>query len=241
MHTVQKIQWKRLAVEATAIIISILLAFAIDAWWQDRGDRETEQLLLKRLRSDFVEMRASLRFIEQEHIKASAACVALMSFPIGEPLPETPEVDAMIANVLLSSRTFNPGSGAVAAFLGNEGAKLVHNQPLADLLLAWPGLVDELQEEDVFMQKGVAERWLPFVATRVSLAPYMNTFDELMGDLPESVKNPEPRVQLIADTEFINHVLDRYKFQQIALRDIQPLLLAVDNILDLLETEIKTQ
>jgi len=34
----QTIQWKRLLVEAVAIVGSILLAFAIDAWWDDRSD-----------------------------------------------------------------------------------------------------------------------------------------------------------------------------------------------------------
>ena len=32
MNATQKIQWKRLSVEAFAIVASILLAFAIDAW-----------------------------------------------------------------------------------------------------------------------------------------------------------------------------------------------------------------
>ncbi len=40
------IAWRRLLIEGTAIVLSILLAFAIDAWWQDREqlDLLTEQL-----------------------------------------------------------------------------------------------------------------------------------------------------------------------------------------------------
>ena len=38
MSIAQTIQWKRLFVEAVAIVGSILLAFAIDAWWEDRSD-----------------------------------------------------------------------------------------------------------------------------------------------------------------------------------------------------------
>jgi len=36
----EKIPWKRLVLEATAIVASILLAFAIDAWWDERQDRK---------------------------------------------------------------------------------------------------------------------------------------------------------------------------------------------------------
>lgn len=37
----------KLIVEGFAIVISILLAFAIDAWWDNRRDKQEEQLLLK--------------------------------------------------------------------------------------------------------------------------------------------------------------------------------------------------
>ncbi len=49
----QRIPWKRLYVEAAAIIASILLAFAIDAWWEDRQERVLEQQYLASLKADF--------------------------------------------------------------------------------------------------------------------------------------------------------------------------------------------
>jgi hypothetical protein len=39
MSMSRDIPWKRLSVEAAAIVASILLAFAIDAWWEDRLER----------------------------------------------------------------------------------------------------------------------------------------------------------------------------------------------------------
>jgi len=38
VNIVQAIQWRRLFVEAVAIAGSILLAFSIDAWWDERSD-----------------------------------------------------------------------------------------------------------------------------------------------------------------------------------------------------------
>jgi hypothetical protein len=49
----QRIPWKRLYVEAAAIVASILLAFAIDAWWEDRQERELEQQYVASLKADF--------------------------------------------------------------------------------------------------------------------------------------------------------------------------------------------
>jgi hypothetical protein len=39
LQTTQKVAWKRIFAETTAIVLSILIAFWIDAWWQERGER----------------------------------------------------------------------------------------------------------------------------------------------------------------------------------------------------------
>jgi len=240
MTATRSIAWKRLAIEATAIVVSILLAFAIDAWWEERGERQAEIVLLERLRTDFSEIQAALAVVEQEHRAASEACLFFMNAAVGETLPPTPEVDRMVALVFLASRTFNPGSGAVAAFNGSDGSRLIRNQFLADKILAWPGLVEELQEEEANLQKGVAERWTPYLASRVNLGPYIAVFGEQMQGMPDHVSMPANRLPLTVDTEFLNHVLDRFKWQQVALRDIEPVRVALEDILRLLEIELKS-
>ncbi len=46
MIETQKIHWKRIGIEAAAIVASILLAFAIDAWWSSKSEQaRTEELL----------------------------------------------------------------------------------------------------------------------------------------------------------------------------------------------------
>ena len=42
--------------------------------------------------------------------------------------------------------------------------------------------------------------------------------------------NPAPRTPLTVDAELINHVLDRFKWQQIAIRDIEPVRAAIEEI-----------
>lgn len=39
MQNSDKIHWKRIAAEAPAIAVSILIAFWIDAWWQERSEK----------------------------------------------------------------------------------------------------------------------------------------------------------------------------------------------------------
>ncbi|MDX1482832.1 MAG: hypothetical protein R3315_14195, partial [Woeseiaceae bacterium] len=59
----QTIPWKRIVVEATAIVASILIAFAIDAWWQDRTDRKVELNYLQALQDD---LQVSLELLTRD-------------------------------------------------------------------------------------------------------------------------------------------------------------------------------
>ena len=53
MADTQLIPWKRISVEAIAIVASILLAFAIDAGWEDRQSNIARRDLIQGLASDF--------------------------------------------------------------------------------------------------------------------------------------------------------------------------------------------
>ena len=50
----RKINWRILFAEGAAIVVSILFAFAIDAWWKDRLEGE-------RLHNGLVNLQAELR------------------------------------------------------------------------------------------------------------------------------------------------------------------------------------
>jgi hypothetical protein len=54
MQSKQDIPWARITIEATAIIVSILVAFAIDAWWEDRRERQEERDYLSSLRQELI-------------------------------------------------------------------------------------------------------------------------------------------------------------------------------------------
>lgn len=52
MNSNREVPWPRIVVEGAAIVASILLAFAIDAWWETRQREDAEQVLLHTLLDD---------------------------------------------------------------------------------------------------------------------------------------------------------------------------------------------
>ena len=53
MQVTQKLSWFRISAESLAIVASILLAFAIDALWNNYQLQQEEQEILKGLRDEF--------------------------------------------------------------------------------------------------------------------------------------------------------------------------------------------
>ena len=60
MGTLFDRRWPRVIAESTAVIVSILLAFTIDAWWVERSDRQAEREELSRLYEEFTRNRDRL-------------------------------------------------------------------------------------------------------------------------------------------------------------------------------------
>ena len=53
MTNTSDFQWKRTAAEGVAIVVSILLAFWIDTWWEGRTEALLEVVYLLELQEDF--------------------------------------------------------------------------------------------------------------------------------------------------------------------------------------------
>jgi len=89
MATLRDIQWLRIGTESLAIVGSILLAFAIDAWWDEhtREDRESVLLsgLLEDLREDLVDYDGFVTS-SQGRILAADLLFALADDPLGTPV-----------------------------------------------------------------------------------------------------------------------------------------------------------
>lgn len=71
MQKIREIPWVRIGAESVAIVASILLAFAIDTWWEDRRDRQNEVLILQQIKTalelDLADLRDGLNWAKGNH------------------------------------------------------------------------------------------------------------------------------------------------------------------------------
>ena len=60
MNTFQNKEWKRLVAEGVVIVAGILLAFSIDAWWDENQKSHDEHILLQSLLDDLHDKKAKV-------------------------------------------------------------------------------------------------------------------------------------------------------------------------------------
>ena len=102
----------RLLVEGFVIVVSILLAFGIDAAWQERGERRSERLALQALHAEAVANRQLLETVVDRVRSDIARAEEFYDLPLAElesaladdrpwvinlPIPETDMVFPMVA------------------------------------------------------------------------------------------------------------------------------------------------
>jgi hypothetical protein len=168
-------------VEGVVIVSSILLAFGIEAAWENRGQDQRRAALFTALGNDMALARAEVDRVASFHHTGRGAVVDLLN--LGPVAPGNDEqlflVDSLVAAAWGSAASYDAPLGAVESVLGSGELDLVSDPDLVRELTAFPAMVADLAWEQGLLQSAstqlqayVAEQGVD--ASRLSL----NGFDE---------------------------------------------------------------
>jgi len=161
--------WKRMALEGGVIVLSILLAFAIDAWWNHRKERieGIEQLshvaAELRLNSDMVRSKIEILQI------AIDAASQFLSWMGPEPLEKDSESVAHQLNVLSEIGTFSLVRRAADDYLAAGRESTSRDTLIRESLSEWYFFGDRLENQYTILR---TEHWtLNDYLNRIPVAP----------------------------------------------------------------------
>jgi len=148
--------------EALTITVSILLAFAIDAWWGDVQEKNLDRAhltsVLRELEttSDLLDDAIRLHALTMDRAES-----VLEMTSKGELIGSSQNLDGLI-NDLFNSYQINAPTGALRAATLSGTIARIQDQELKSLLLGWEGLIDDLLEEQIngFDNAATFTRWL---------------------------------------------------------------------------------
>jgi hypothetical protein len=128
-------------VEGIAIVASILLAFAIDAWWDDRQREEAEQVVLLTLLNDFRDKQVLLSDMNRfsESIVESVETLLMAATSTENSLSEN-EIDRLIGDTWWVSNEAVWDSAPLSQLVAGGNLSVISNpklvQQLAELQVA---------------------------------------------------------------------------------------------------------
>jgi len=225
----ERLNW--LLLEGMAIVVSILLAFSIDAWWEERNDRNEELELLVGLEIEIVDLRDRLDKWANINRSGMRSIGQYLSDSVTEMDLQSIESTfwfASIGNVL-------DQGGALDALFASGRLERISDRKIRARLLKWPDWLEDIHTNDLSARGFAVSQIQPFLAK--SGFPRTNCTD---GRLVCSESGPVPPIylQLAADSEFRALLMMRRSWMRVAARDHENAKLEADEILMMIRAGI---
>lgn len=143
------IPWKRIAVEAVAIVVSILLAFAIEAWWAEEKERDVEHRTLQALRSDLIASNKELDRLLQNLASARTNFARFQSATPAELTKIDSEAIRPIVISLVTPASFEPVTATHDALSNDGRLGLISDPELLRHLSNWQRALDDIEANSI--------------------------------------------------------------------------------------------
>jgi hypothetical protein len=146
------ISWRSAFRDVFLIVTSILIAFSLEAWWAGQETIAEERAALAAVRDDLRAARLELDSVlvrNDRVVKAISDVLAMTSAEI-----ESLATDSALSLVISAyggGLTFDPSTGALQGLLSAGTLSDIRNHRLAAELSSWPGLLDEIEEDQSFI------------------------------------------------------------------------------------------
>ena len=221
MTRYQKIPWLRIGTESVAIVASILLAFAIDAWWVGQQEREEVQVLLTALKE---EAQSNLLEIDKELTYRHAAiesATKLLSASAENVRLEPVELNQLLGGLMWWGNAVF-ADGALDGLIQGGVLSLIESRSLRSMVASLPEEFAEVRRNEVQDFALYRDVLMPFLYKNTLLPEISNaqlvrpgTEDWEVPRLPIGERNDYS--DLINNSEFIGIVAHRIYNQSDAI------------------------
>jgi hypothetical protein len=232
-----RIHWPRIFAEGVAIVVSILLAFALNEWWEGVQSADEEAATLLGLQSDFLATAADLRRVQEEVAigRRATDSILLLSGPRATVNPD--EATRLVAEVVSGYPAFVPIEGTLRALLTSEGLERVSNDALRSKLATWPQSTARIEANRLRTNEFMDDDLMPYLRSRLPVRSLDALSSPELGSTRRS-NHALNAVPLYQQLEFENLVNELYFLQSGMLFYLDNALAEAEAILALIEQEV---
>ncbi len=218
---------------------SILLAFAIDAWWQRQSELEQADALIASLHADFTSSQSHL---EQWLVGNRKTLNALTEFR--EQLAGTAIGDELVVSIewvvaAIGAPTYSPTDATLQAAISSGQIELIEDVELRTRLALWRQQLDDTQEDELLIREIVVHHLVPALSQQIRLTRAFE-FDTIVGwFLNQRTPDANDELRLRASTMLEGALAERIFYTTFVVRGLTDIQKTQTEILRLLEKDMR--
>ena len=181
------IAWSKLVVEGIAIVASILLAFSIDAWWDNKQQHDAEQMVLENLLEDLKSKQELLIEMNRFSQAIVESIEVLLRIGAGEQdEPDSATVDQLIGDTWWESNEALWDSAPMNLLVSGGNLSLISNPQLVQELGALQVAMDRVRNHYRKDQQFHLEIMTPFIMSHTNMIQINAAMKHRPGSADES-------------------------------------------------------
>ena len=159
----KQIPWVRITAEGVAIVVSILLAFGIQAWWERAEERRDVREALQAVLGELDAAREDLEFAGRNHQRRLSNTEVLLAILESSQMDETLVVSDTLLVGLFGQSVSEPPTAVVGAFISSGFIDQLSSGDLRRSLLSWIPLVEDQRDDEVTSREFQAGELQPYL------------------------------------------------------------------------------
>lgn len=211
METPRSTASRRFLIEGTVIVFSILLAFWIDAWWEESQEREREVMLLRALLDDVQTMRQGFDTQRSYNEAILDATETLLHAGASRSTRLSPnDVDRLLGNVVWYNTYTFWESASMDLLVSSGDLADLSDLNLVQLLLSLHNRIESAQRRYRLDEAFYRDRLIPFLGAHANLPQILAAIDHAPGvpqwsyDFPDiDFADTTDHTDLLSDDEFL--------------------------------------
>jgi hypothetical protein len=234
--------------EGLVIVMSILIAFSIDAWWDSYQEQRREYEILVGLHADFHASRPGLESRLELARRMASGTGELLHLTRDRQIPGPVSVPDPLVLAVLGGPTYEPAMSTLDSAIASGEIELLRDDKLRFELANWRRILSDTAEDEREVRRITNEQLIPLLSRSLDLRPFFDTLlswsggdphaaGRLMKDRSQSV--PEGVTALIVDTELVAVLSMRKFYVEFAAADLEELLASLDRSVGLLDLELE--
>lgn len=238
-------KWPEYFIEIIVIIVGILGAFTLTNWNENRLEKLEEIKVLNSIKEDLKGAAQEFKFLNTVRLKVLNATKEIFEVANSKEvdIPEL-KLDSLIAYTFYSP-SFNSQQGSIGLLFSSGKINLISNYNIRKELLAWPGTIEDMLEEEQYANNLLHGAYYNLLAENIAIQNVMEslvTASRLSENFAkQGMKNNRLESNysdLFANRTFFNHLSLRARYMQTCITESEYLIQRSKDLIDLIDKEL---